>query len=183
MHDTTVGTTRSRRTRRRWVSLPLAVGAVVLVSACGSDGGSSSSGSSSPGSSSSASPSGGASEAAALSVMSTSIGDVLVDAKGATIYTFANDTGTASTCTGVCATDWPPVPAPDPVPTSLPGVTAALGTTARDDGSTQLTVEGHPVYRFAGDSAPGQTNGQGLELNGGVWTAVAPDGKPVPANG
>ena len=179
MTHATVGTTRNPRTRRRWVAVPLVVGAVVLVSACGSDGGSSSSGSTSSGSSSSASPS----EAAALNVRSTSIGDVLVDAKGATIYNFANDTGTASTCTGGCAANWPPVPAPDPMPTSLPGVTATLGTTTRDDGSTQLTVDGHPVYNFAGDSAPGQTNGQGVTLDGGLWTAVAPDGKSGPVNG
>ena len=179
MNDTTVGSTRNSRARRRWFAVPLAVGAVVLVSACGSGDGNSGSGASpSSGSSSAASSSG-----AALSVRSTSIGDVLVDDKGATIYDFANDTGTTSTCTGTCAADWPPVPAPDPMPTSLTGVTATLGTTTRDDGSMQLTVDGHPVYTFAGDSAPGQTNGQGLTLNGGLWTAVAPDGKSVQAHG
>ena len=178
MNETTAGATRNPRTRRRWVAVPLAVSAVVLVSACGSGGGTNGSGSSpSSSASSSSAPSG-----AALSVRSTSIGDVLADAKGATIYTFANDTGTTSTCTGECAADWPPVPAPDPLPTSLAGVTATLGTTTRDDGSTQLTVDGHPVYRFEGDSAPGQTNGQGLTLNGGLWIAVAPDGTSVPVH-
>jgi predicted lipoprotein with Yx(FWY)xxD motif len=71
------------------------------------------------------------------------------------------------------------VPAPTPLPASLPGVTGQLGTTARDGGEHQLTVAGHPVYTFAGDAAPGQTNGQNQNLNGGVWTVLSGAGAPV----
>ena len=77
------------------------------------------------------------------------------------MYVFANDKTSASTCTGACAANWPFVPAPATLPASLPGVTGKLGTTTRSGGARQLTIAGHPVYTFAGDSAAGQTNGQG----------------------
>ena len=123
----------------------------------------------------------------AVSAQSTSLGTILVDGKGRTVYVFANDKTTTSTCTGACAADWPAVPAPTQLPASLPGVMGALGMTARSDGGHQLTVAGHPVYTFSGDSVPGQTNGQGVNLNGGVWTVVSPSGAPethpTPAGG
>ncbi|HTG42084.1 MAG TPA: hypothetical protein VK697_10790, partial [Methylomirabilota bacterium] len=89
------------------------------------------------------------------------------------------DTNGTSACIGACAANWPPVAAPSPLPTSLPGVTGQLGTITRQDGSSQLTVAGHPLYTFAGDSAPGQTNGQGKTLDGGLWTVSSAAGAPV----
>jgi predicted lipoprotein with Yx(FWY)xxD motif len=115
-----------------------------------------------------------------VSAQATALGTVLVDARGRTVYDFANDKGPASTCTDTCAANWLFVPAPAMVPKSLPGVTGALGSTTRADGGHQLTVAGHPVYTFVGDSAPGQTNGQGVVLNGGLWTVVSPAGSPLP---
>jgi predicted lipoprotein with Yx(FWY)xxD motif len=91
----------------------------------------------------------------------------------------ANDRNSASTCSAACAANWLFVPAPAPLPASLPGVTGRLGTTTRPDGGHQLTVAGHPVYTFVGDSAPGQTNGQGITLNGGLWTVASAAGAPV----
>jgi predicted lipoprotein with Yx(FWY)xxD motif len=114
----------------------------------------------------------------AVSAQPTSLGTILVDGTGKTVYVFANDTTSRSTCTGACSTDWPPVAAPAQLPTSLPGVTGTLGTTTRTDGGHQLTVAGHPVYTFSGDSSPGQTSGQGITLNGGLWTVVLPTGAP-----
>jgi predicted lipoprotein with Yx(FWY)xxD motif len=123
----------------------------------------------------------------AVSAQATSLGTILVDGRGRTVYVFANDKANASTCAGACAAVWPAVPAPAILPTSLPGVTGTLGMTARSDGGHQLTVAGHPVYTFSGDSVPGQTNGQGVNLNGGLWTVVspsgAPDANPTPAGG
>ncbi len=124
----------------------------------------------------------------AISASATSLGTILVDGRGRTVYVFANDKTNVSECDGVCAADWPPVPAPSPLPASLPGVSGALGTTTRSDGSRQLSVAGHPVYTFAGDTAPGQTKGQGITLNGGLWTVVSPSGVPdtkpsAPASG
>jgi predicted lipoprotein with Yx(FWY)xxD motif len=155
-------------TRRNAVLLTIAAASVAFSSACGSSAGSSGSGSGpTP-------PATGE----AVSAQSTSLGTILVDGRGRTIYVFANDKTNASTCDGACAADWPPVPAPSPLPASPPGVMGALGTTARSDGTSQLTVAGHPLYTFSGDSAAGQTKGQGLTLNGGLWTVVSPAGAP-----
>jgi predicted lipoprotein with Yx(FWY)xxD motif len=115
-----------------------------------------------------------------VSAQPTSLGAILVDGTGRTVYDFANDKNNVSTCTDVaCTANWPFVPAPAALPASLPGVAGALGSTTRPDGTRQLTVAGHPVYTFAGDSAPGQTNGQGQILNGGLWTVVSPAGAPI----
>lgn len=123
----------------------------------------------------------------AVSAQTTSLGTILVDGKGRTVYVFANDKTNVSSCTGACIVDWPPVRAPAQLPASLPGVNGALGSATRSDGSHQLTVSGHPVYTFVGDAAAGQTNGQGINLNGGVWTVVSPSGapeaNPTPAGG
>ena len=118
----------------------------------------------------------------AVSAQNTSLGMILVDGKGKTVYEFANDKAGTSTCTGSCASVWPPVPAPTPLPASLPGVTGQIGMTPRPDGGNQLTVAGRPVYTFTGDGAPGQTNGQNKNLNGGVWTVLSGSGAPVTTN-
>jgi predicted lipoprotein with Yx(FWY)xxD motif len=115
----------------------------------------------------------------AIAAQSTSLGVILVDGSGRTVYEFANDTNGTSACTGACAANWPPVAAPAPLPTSLSGVTGQLGAITRDDGSSQLTIAGHPLYTFAGDTAPGQTNGQGKILDGGLWTVASAAGAPV----
>jgi len=115
----------------------------------------------------------------AVSAQATSLGSILVDGRGRTVYEFANDTGSTSTCTGSCASVWLPVAAPATLPASEPGVTGKLGSTTRSDGTRQLTVAGHPVYTFTGDSAPGQTTGQNVVLNGGLWTVASPAGAPV----
>src|SRR6266851_9819538 len=91
---------------------------------------------------------------------------VLTNSAGMTMYWFAIDTSTASKCTGSCATYWPPVKGPL---TAGSGVTGTLGTITRSDGSTQATYDGHPLYTYAGDSAPGQAGGNGKNLSGGVW--------------
>ena len=114
-----------------------------------------------------------------VSAQTTALGSILVDGNGRTIYQFANDKNNMSTCTAACAVNWPYVPAPDSLPTSSPGVIGKVGSTIRDDGHRQLTVAGHPLYTFAGDSTPGQTNGQGISLDGGVWTVVSPAGAPL----
>jgi predicted lipoprotein with Yx(FWY)xxD motif len=118
-----------------------------------------------------------------VSTASTGLGTILVTSTGRTVYEFGRDTGNMSTCTGGCASIWPPVIAPATLPASLPGVSGQLGSTTRADGGTQLTIAGHPVYTYSGDNAPGDTNGQGLQLNGGVWHVVAPAGTPVTGSG
>ncbi len=93
-------------------------------------------------------------------------------AKGLTLYTFANDTEGMSTCTGNCATTWPPLLVEEGEPTASMDVTGSLGVYERmEDGGRQLTYNGMPLYYFSGDSKPGDTNGQGL---GNVWFVAAP---------
>ena len=92
--------------------------------------------------------------------------DVLTNANGLTLYWFAPDTRTSSECTGSCAIYWPPVSGS---PAAGPGVTGKLGTIKRPGGGLQATYEGHPLYTYIGDSAPGQANGNDLDLNGGFW--------------
>jgi predicted lipoprotein with Yx(FWY)xxD motif len=94
---------------------------------------------------------------------------VLTNAKGLTLYWFAPDTATKSACYGTCAAYWPPVAGPA---TAGPGVTGTLYTIDRSDGSLQAAYDGHPLYTYIGDSAPGQANGNGINLNGGVWHEV-----------
>jgi predicted lipoprotein with Yx(FWY)xxD motif len=152
----------------------LAGAGLLLLAACGGGGGS-------YGGSGSSSSSGGQSPASSgtVSVGTTSFGKVLVDPNGMTLYGFANDSKGHSACTGSCATYWPPVPGSDAPQSSTASVTASFGTIKRSDGSSQLTVDGLPVYTYAGDSSAGQANGQGKNLSGGLWWVVSPDGSWV----
>ena len=94
---------------------------------------------------------------------------VLTNAKGFTLYSFAPDTPATSKCYGSCAAYWPPVTGAAP---GSPGVPGQVGTITRTGGSQQLTYNGHPLYTYIGDSAPGQARGDNLNLNGGLWHEV-----------
>ncbi len=84
-----------------------------------------------------------------------------------------------SACGGACASVWPPLMTTGK-PTAGPGVTASkLGTTKRSDGATEVTYNGHPLYTYAGDSAPGQTSGQGLDDYGAEWYVLAAGGNKI----
>ncbi|MET8828897.1 SCO0930 family lipoprotein [Streptomyces sp. NPDC004610] len=105
---------------------------------------------------------------------SEKLGPVVTDSAGFTLYRFDNDTAAPpkSNCDGDCATAWPPVPAADAQ--AAAGMDPKLvGKVTRADGSQQLTLDGWPLYRFAKDTQPKQTNGQGV---GGTWFAAGPDG-------
>src|ERR1700726_146764 len=94
---------------------------------------------------------------------------VLTNAKGFTLYSFAPDTPATSKCYGSCAAYWPPVTG---TAAASPGVPDRVGTIKRTDGSEQLTYNGHPLYTYIGDTAPGQARGNNLNLNGGLWHEV-----------
>lgn len=98
---------------------------------------------------------------------------VLANAKGFTLYWFAPDTATKSVCNASCAAYWPPVKGPVTAGSGVPG---KLGTITRSDGSKQATYNGHPLYTYVGDSAPGQARGNNLNLNGGLWHEVTTSG-------
>ncbi len=155
---------------RAWAAAA-ALAAAVTLAACG--------GSSSPSAPGGGKPAGTSSSE--IKIAHTSIGTVLTNAAGFTLYWFAPDTPTASHCTGSCASIWPPVKGPvHAAPgVSLPG---HFGTITRPDGTVQATYDGHPLYTYSGDGQPGQTNGNGLNASGGLWTAMTPSGsKPAPA--
>jgi predicted lipoprotein with Yx(FWY)xxD motif len=161
----------SRRPARLRIILALtaAAAAAAVLAACSSGG-------SSGGSSGSSSP-----VAAASSTLKTAkIGGatVLTSPKGFTLYSFAPDTPTKSNCNGTCAQNWPPVKGP----AAASGVKGTFGTIKRSDGSAQATFDGHPLYTFVGDTAPGQAKGNGVNAAGGLWHEVTTSGS-APAGG
>jgi predicted lipoprotein with Yx(FWY)xxD motif len=128
-------------------------------------------------------PAAGESEAATggsgeIAVETSDLGDILVDGEGMTLYVFDNDTDENSTCYDDCEANWPPltedVTAGEGVDESL------LGTSEREDGTQQVTYAGKPLYYYAADQAPGDTNGQGV---GDVWWVVDPAGKKIKGDG
>lgn len=111
---------------------------------------------------------------ATVMVADTDLGEVLVDAEGLTLYLFTPDTMETSACTDDCAGAWPPLTG-DAV--AGEGVDQSLLSTApRTDGDDQVTYNGHRLYLYAGDAAPGDTTGQGV---GDRWFAVTPAGEAV----
>ena len=113
--------------------------------------------------------------AASVTLADTTLGKIVVDSDGRTLYAFTNDTDGTSTCTGACAKAWPAATVTaDPAPG--PGVTATLSLVDAPDGGKMLKAGKWPLYRFAGDSTAGDTNGQG---SGGVWFVVRADGTLV----
>jgi predicted lipoprotein with Yx(FWY)xxD motif len=153
--------------------------AALLLAACG--GGSSYS-TSGAGNSAKKTPTAHAVGSQTLMTGKTSAGTVLVDSKGMTLYAFGADSPGTSNCTGSCASYWPPASVSGSV-TQTSDVTAKLGTIKRSDGTTQLTVNGWPVYTYAADSGPGQATGQGENLSGGLWWVVAPSGSQIKTGG
>ena len=111
-----------------------------------------------------------------VAVASTGLGEVLVDAKGRTLYAFTKDKGDQSVCSGKCAVAWPALTVTGAV-TPGTGVEASLlSTSMQADGKSQVTYGGKPLYHFAGDAKPGDTNGQDV---GNVWFALTADGELV----
>jgi predicted lipoprotein with Yx(FWY)xxD motif len=147
--------------------VPAGLAAAFVVAACSSSSSSTSSG----GAASSASQASSAPATGSNALKTAKIGGaaVVTNAKGFTLYWFVPDTATTSKCNGSCATFWPPVKGPA---TAGAGVTGKLATITRADGSAQATYNGHPLYTYAGDHAPGQATGNGLNVNGGVWHEV-----------
>jgi predicted lipoprotein with Yx(FWY)xxD motif len=112
---------------------------------------------------------------ASVTLEDTPLGKILVDAEGRTLYAFTNDIGGASTCTGACAKAWPAdIVTDDSI--AGPGITATLSLVDAPGGGKMLKAGKWPLYRFSGDTAAGETNGQGT---GGVWFVVKGDGTLV----
>ncbi len=143
----------------------------LVVAGCGSSDGTSTA---------TAKAAGGSS--ATVSVANTGLGKILVDSQGKTLYLFKQDSGTKSTCSGGCATAWPPLRASGK-PTAGGGAKASLlGTTPRSDGKPQVTYNGHPLYGYQGDSKAGDTNGQDVNGFGAPWYVLSPAGNEITAS-
>lgn len=153
----------------------LATAAVaVVVAACSSQAG---------GATNPPAASAGAGSGVEIDVKQGGPGAYLADSAGKSLYVRTTDSANTTTCTGSCATAWPPLTLQaGQNPTAGAGVTGTLGSFKRPDGSTQATLNGMPLYYYSGDTSPGQTNGQGFQ---GIWFLAAPGGGPVgaPASG
>src|SRR4051794_29711901 len=118
-------------------------------------------------------------QSATVGVANDSVGKILVDSQGRTLYLFERDSGTKSTCTGACAVEWPPLRAARK-PTAGGGASAStVATSARSDGEPQVTYNGHPLYLFSADRNAGDTNGQGVNAFGGLWYVVSSSGDAI----
>jgi predicted lipoprotein with Yx(FWY)xxD motif len=158
----------------RTTSFLAATGLAVMLAGCAQSGGGTPTvnpGATGPGSSTAA----GA--APSVGVATGSLGSFLVDQDGATLYMLTKDSSGTSTCTGTCAATWPPftVSAGGSAAAGS-GVSGTIGTITRPDGTTQVAINGQPLYHYSGDSAAGDTNGQGVD---GTWFVVLPAGGPL----
>ena len=159
--------------RKAFASAALLAALTVALAACGGndDQGSGTAATAAP--TTAAAQGGGG---ATVSVATSKLGDILVDAQGRTLYAFTKDKGDQSVCSGQCADNWPALTG---TATAGTGVQAGLLSSAMQaNGSTQVTYGGKPLYYFAGDAKPGDTNGQGV---GKVWFVVGADGELVKA--
>lgn len=166
------------------VSKTAAVAALLMtfaIAGCSSTGGSSGGGAENTGgaygqsSESSAPATDAGTGSGTLKTADSTLGEIVVDSDGKTLYMFDTDTQGSgkSSCTGQCLTNWPPLTTEADVP-AVQGVTGDVGTIKTDDGSTQVTLNGWPLYYFAGDAAAGDVNGQGV---GGIWWVLSPGGE------
>ena len=162
--------------------LPFLAGAILLVAACSSTG-------ASPTPAGSTAPNASGTAGVVVGMTSSAgFGAILTGPNGMTLYTHAGDTATESTCTGACATAWPPL-ATTAQPTAGPGVTGQLGTVSRADGATQVTYDGHPLYYWQGDTKAGDVTGNDVEgfsvatVSAGGAKPPASEAAPSPSSG
>jgi predicted lipoprotein with Yx(FWY)xxD motif len=163
------------RARLSLTALPLGVAALVLLAGCGGDDSSPSYGDS--GSSGSTSASSGGATATVAVADNPQLGEILVDGEGRTLYLFEKDESNESYCNGECAKVWPPYTTKSGAKASEGAEAAKLGTLKRDDGSTQVTYNGAPLYLYASDTQAGEANGNELDQFGAEWYALHPSGE------
>jgi predicted lipoprotein with Yx(FWY)xxD motif len=156
------------------VKLGVPVAAGLLAAACGTAAGSTT------GSTAAGTPaSSGSTAATVIESHAGSAAPFLTNSSGRAVYLWAADSMNKSMCSGACAQAWPPVTSMGQVTAAHGAKAADLGTITRSDGTKQVTYLGHPLYYFAGDSGPGQTNGQGSDSFGAKWWLVAPAGAKI----
>jgi predicted lipoprotein with Yx(FWY)xxD motif len=162
----------------RYVQLPLFALGVLLASACSSSTGANPATQTSSATTAAMSAAAG-SGPVGITTAQNPLGTILTDDHGRAVYLFVADKGTTSTCSGACAKEWPPLTTTG-APVAGAGVNAAmLSTTARADGTTQLTYNGHPLYYYDDDKGPGTTKGQGETSYGANWYVLNPAGAKI----
>jgi predicted lipoprotein with Yx(FWY)xxD motif len=169
----------NRRTRMSRTGVAAAlIGVAVLVAACGSSGSSSSS---APAASAAQSSTGSSAPATGVSIGTAkgSIGTYLTGRSGRALYLWAADSSGKSSCSGACASTWPPLITKASPTASGGAMSADLGMITRSDGSKQVTYKGHPLYYYAADTGPGMTKGQGSNQFGAKWWLIAPSGAGI----
>jgi predicted lipoprotein with Yx(FWY)xxD motif len=114
------------------------------------------------------------------SATSATLGTILTDAQGNTLYRNTKEVGGTIACTGACTTTWPPLTVATGTTPTGGSLTGTVATVTRPDGTIQVTYDGEPLYHFSKDTAPGDTNGQGV---GGIWFAVTTSGASAAATG
>jgi len=150
--------------------------ALVVLAACGGDDTPTTEATSPPTAASPTTETSPEPTGALVETADSDLGTIVTDSEGMTLYFFLNDTSSESTCYEECAENWPAF-ATEGDPQAGEGVEASLlGTTTRTDETVQVTYNGKPLYYFAGDQNPGDTNGQGI---GDVWYAASSDGEPI----
>jgi predicted lipoprotein with Yx(FWY)xxD motif len=152
------------------------IAAAVIVAGCGGGG---SGGGGSYGGASAAPAKATKTASTTISVRTSKLGPLLVDAGGRTLYLFEADKAGASTCYSACASLWPPVPSVGAVKAGSGLIASRLGTTKRSDGKVEATYNGHPLYYYAADAKPGDATGQGLNQFGAKWYVVARNGNKI----
>jgi predicted lipoprotein with Yx(FWY)xxD motif len=118
-----------------------------------------------------------------VSTAKTSLGRILVDSRGHTLYMFGKDRNGKSACAGQCASYWPPLITAGKPRAAAGARVSLLGTTRRADGRMQVTYKHHPLYTFVKDKRKGQTNGEEVHAFGAEWDAVSPAGAKVEKGG
>jgi predicted lipoprotein with Yx(FWY)xxD motif len=113
---------------------------------------------------------------------SNPLGTILTDSSGMTLYVLSSEVGGTIKCSGGCLTVWPPLTVPSgTTPTGPADLTGTLATITRPDGTLQVTLGGFPLYRFARDTKPGDTNGNHIIAFEGEWFAAQPHVAPLSA--
>jgi predicted lipoprotein with Yx(FWY)xxD motif len=124
-----------------------------------------------------------AGKATRLGAAKSPLGRIVVDGAGRTLYLFEKDKNRRSACYGACAQYWPPLLSRGKAVARVGVKQSLIGTSRRRNGSHQVTYAGHPLYRYAGDTGPGQTNGAGLQDFGGGWDPISPSGRKIESGG
>ena len=171
VRESVVGSSR----RSRWLVGGSLAALVLIATACGSSGASTTT-------TKAGSQTRTTSAVTVKTAHSATLGTLLVDQSGLTLYRYTPDGTGKTTCTGACAAAWPPFTLPSGTTHAAAGAgvaASALGTITRPGGALQVTFEGMPLYRFSGDSKAGDTKGQGVA---GTWVVVSPTTTPTPTS-